>query len=125
MAPTVTDEHEQQLRGVLHPMRARILATIGTRELSPSEIVDEWVPAVDGDDREAVKQRRVEKQALLGIVSYHVRMLHEEHLVRLVRTGQVRGAIKSTYAAQPKVIERMRGELRKILDDLDRALDGK
>lgn len=121
MPGTIADELEQQLKAAMHPMRARILATIGKREMSPSEVVDEWVPDVDGEDRKQAVKRIAEKKALLGTVSYHVRTLHEQGLVRLVRTGHVRGALKSTYAVQPEVLKRMRGELQKILDDLDRA----
>lgn len=71
---------DAQLAKVLsHPMRPRILQVVNDRgEASPNQIA-----AVVG--------------STLGAVSYHVRILHDEGWLELVRTAQRRGATEHFY----------------------------
>lgn len=68
-------------RALAHPVRAQVLAELGKRTASPSqlaEIVDESV----------------------GVVSYHVRVLAEAGLAELVGTVPKRGALQHFYAVR-------------------------
>ena len=68
----------QGQRAMAHPLRARILAALDGRELSPVELAREL-------------------GASLGVVSYHVRVLADAGLVELSRTTARRGAIQHHY----------------------------
>ena len=92
-----------------HPMRARILASLDGRELSPVELAREL-------------------EASLGVVSYHVRVLAEAGVVELARTTARRGAIQHHYKLRDNAsvsgsvslsaerADRLAGELRKVVD---------
>ncbi len=92
-----------------HPMRARILAALDGRELSPVELAKEL-------------------DATLGVVSYHVRVLAEAGVVELARTSARRGAIQHHYrlresgsvtgsvALSAERADRLAGELREVVD---------
>ena len=92
-----------------HPMRARILAALDGRELSPVEMAKEL-------------------GATLGIVSYHVRVLADAGVVELARTTARRGAIQHHYrlresgavsgsvALTAERADRLAGELRDVID---------
>src|SRR3954471_22615149 len=67
-------------KALAHPLRARILQRLGERVASPAELA-------------------VELDASLGVVSYHVRMLHDYDCVELVRTEPRRGALQHFYRA--------------------------
>src|SRR3954464_10346348 len=67
-------------KALAHPLRARILQRLGERVASPGELA-------------------AELGAPLGVVSYHVRMLHEYQGVELVRTEPRRGALRHVYRA--------------------------
>src|SRR3954469_4187972 len=67
-------------KALAHPLRARILQRLGERVASPAELA-------------------VELDASLGVVSYHVRMLHDYAGVELVRTEPRRGALQHFYRA--------------------------
>ena len=92
-----------------HPMRARILAALDGRELSPVEMAREL-------------------DASLGVVSYHVRVLADAEVVELSRTTARRGAIQHHYrladggavsgsvALSPERADRLATDLRKLVD---------
>lgn len=71
------------IRALSHPLRARIL-----RELEDSQ----------GSPVELSKQLG----ASLGTVSYHVKILEELGLIRLVKTTPRRGALEHHYRARPR-----------------------
>ena len=99
----------QGQRAMAHPMRARILAALDGRELSPVELAREL-------------------GASLGVVSYHVRVLADAGLVELARTTARRGAIQHHYrlvdaaavsgsvALSAERADRLAGELRSAVD---------
>ncbi len=68
-------------RALSHPLRQRILAALGARVASPSDLADEL-----GEP--------------LGDVAYHVKRLVEHDCVELVRTERRRGAVKHFYTAR-------------------------
>ena len=86
MSPAPTDvgdpagEHRGLIRALGHPLRAQILGVLGERRASPKELADEL-------------------GAPLGNVSYHVRVLADLKLVRLVKKTPRRGAIEHHYEA--------------------------
>ena len=61
-----------------HPLRVKILATLATREASPSELAKEF----DED---------------LGVVNYHARKLEKLGMVEVVRERPVRGSTEHFY----------------------------
>src|SRR3954462_14032910 len=75
-------------KALAHPLRARILQRLGERIASPGELA-------------------VELGASLGVVSYHVRALHDYDCVELVRTEPRRGALQhfSRATARPNLDE--------------------
>lgn len=72
------------VKALAHPLRVRILAILEDREASPSELADELA-------------------APLGNVSYHVRILGNLNLIKLVRKKPRRGAIEHYYRARGRV----------------------
>jgi DNA-binding transcriptional ArsR family regulator len=99
----------QGQRAMAHPMRARILAALDGRELSPVEMARDL-------------------EASLGVVSYHVRVLADAGVVELARTTARRGAIQHHYRLRDNAAvsgsvslskeraDRLAGELRKVVD---------
>jgi predicted ArsR family transcriptional regulator len=83
-----------------HPLRARVLLMM----------IDSAGPLSPREAAEALG-------ATLGTVSYHFRARHDGGLVRLVHTGQVRGAISHHYAAT--------AEGRSAVEPLSRLVLGK
>ena len=73
-------EHRGLLRALRHPLRAQILGVLRERRTSPSELAHEL-------------------GAPLGTVSYHVRVLANLKLIRLVKKTPRRGAIEHHYEA--------------------------
>ena len=71
------------VKALAHPMRVSILARLQERRATPREL-SEWL------------------DASLGVVSYHVRTLHNLGLIELVATTQVRGAIAHHYRAKER-----------------------
>jgi DNA-binding transcriptional ArsR family regulator len=106
---TKTPTPVQGQRAMAHPMRARILAALDGRELSPVEMAREL-------------------DASLGVVSYHVRVLADAEVVELARTTARRGAIQHHYrladggavsgsvALSPERADRLATDLRKLVD---------
>lgn len=77
----ISDINDPRLvKALAHPLRVRILGILENRVASPSEIAEEI-------------------SAPLGNVSYHVRMLAEFGLIRLVRRTPRRGAVEHHYEA--------------------------
>lgn len=70
------------VKALAHPLRVEILRILDEGRASPIEL-----------------SRRLE--APLGVVSYHVRVLSELGLIRLVKRTARRGAIEHHYAAAP------------------------
>jgi hypothetical protein len=70
----------KRLGAVAHPLRVQILATAEYEAVSPSDL--------------AVALREP-----LGVVAYHVRVLHTVGLIELVSTERRRGSIQSFYRA--------------------------
>lgn len=68
-------------RALSHPLRQRILAALGARVASPSDLAAEL-----GEP--------------LGDVAYHVKRLVDHECVDLVRTERRRGAVKHLYTAR-------------------------
>src|SRR4051794_40428659 len=81
-------------KALAHPLRARILERLGERVASPGHLA-------------------AELGAPLGVVSYHVRMLHDYECVELVRTEPRRGALQHFYraTARPRLDEQQRRTL--------------
>jgi len=107
-------------KALTHPLRARILQRLAERVASPGDLA-------------------VELGAPLGVVSYHVRMLHDYECVELVRTEPRRGALQHFYRAteRPRLDEQqwrelppglrreLSGEaLQQIIEDLSAAAAG-
>jgi DNA-binding transcriptional ArsR family regulator len=68
------------VRGLAHPLRARMLSVLLEREASPKELADEFdVP--------------------LANVAYHMQVLRKLELIRLVRKTPRRGAVEHHYRA--------------------------
>src|SRR6188472_3406865 len=91
-------------KALAHPLRARILQRLGERVASPGDLA-------------------VELDAPLGVVSYHVRMLHDYECVELVRTEPRRGALQHFYRAteRPRLDEQ---QWRELPPGLRRELSG-
>jgi DNA-binding transcriptional ArsR family regulator len=91
-------------KALAHPLRARILQSLGERVASPGDLA-------------------LELGAPLGVVSYHVRMLRDYDCVELVRTEPVRGALQHFYraTARPSLGE---GQWRTLPDALRGELIG-
>src|SRR5918999_1948622 len=69
------------VRALAHPLRAQILGILQERRASPSQLAEEL-------------------GAPLGNVSYHVRILNDLKLIRLVKKTPRRGAIEHHYEAR-------------------------
>ena len=81
----ITDINDPRLvKALAHPLRVQILAVLQDRTASPSVLADEL-------------------SAPLGNVSYHVRILANLGLLKLVRKRQRRGAIEHIYQANGRV----------------------
>ena len=76
------------VRVFAHPLRLEILRSLGERA-SPTDL-----------------SRRLGQP--LGTVSYHVRVLADQGLLRLVEQAPRRGAIEHYYAAAPGLVAEMR-----------------
>ena len=66
------------LKAISHPIRARALTVLNQRAASPSELA-------------------AEQDAAVPDVAYHVRVLRELGMIKLVSTRQVRGATQHFY----------------------------
>jgi predicted transcriptional regulator len=85
MKPISGIDDPRLVKGMAHPLRVRLLAILQTKTASPSELAQELgVP--------------------LGNVSYHVRVLADFGLIRLVRRTPRRGAIEHHYEAVGKLL---------------------
>jgi DNA-binding transcriptional ArsR family regulator len=81
----ITDINDPRLvKALAHPLRVQILAVLQDRTASPSVLAEEL-------------------SAPLGNVSYHVRILANLGLLKLVRKRQRRGAIEHIYQANGRV----------------------
>ena len=69
------------LRVMAHPLRMRLLAMLEERPQSPVKLASTL-------------------QVNLGLVSYHVKRLHEAGLIELVETHRRRGAVEHVYASK-------------------------
>jgi DNA-binding transcriptional ArsR family regulator len=88
--PTPTTKLKQVIDPVLakalaHPLRSHILATLGDRIASPNEMAKEL--GIDARD-----------------LNYHVRVLLEMEMIRLVRTEKRRGAKEHFYELSPPIL---------------------
>jgi DNA-binding transcriptional ArsR family regulator len=70
----------QVARALSHPLRRRLFYEFHREETSPSRAA-----------------RRLDEP--LNVVSYHTRVLLEQHCIRLVRSRRVRGAVERFYRA--------------------------
>src|SRR3954463_7937679 len=68
------------VRGLAHPLRARMLSILLEREASPKELADEF-------------------EIPLANVAYHIQVLRKLKLIRLVRKTPRRGAVEHHYRA--------------------------
>jgi DNA-binding MarR family transcriptional regulator len=76
------------LEAAMHPLQLRILeygAADPDRRFSPSDLAEEW------GER-------------LGNVSYHVRVLHQQKLLKEAGTKPVRGALQHYYKIGAKAL---------------------
>jgi DNA-binding transcriptional ArsR family regulator len=81
----INDINDPRLvKALAHPLRVQILGVLQDRTASPSDLADEL-------------------SAPLGNVSYHVRILAQLGLLKLVRKRQRRGAIEHLYRADGRV----------------------
>lgn len=71
------------VKALAHPLRVQILNILDERTASPSEIATEL-------------------NASLGVVSYHVRKLHQLKLIKLVKKVPRRGAVEHYYRAEAR-----------------------
>jgi DNA-binding transcriptional ArsR family regulator len=88
MKPITTIDDPRYVKALSHPLRVRILAMLGERTASPSQL-SQWLGAT------------------LGTTAYHVRSLHQLGLIELADETRVRGAIEHHYRAgkRPTVSE--------------------
>jgi DNA-binding transcriptional ArsR family regulator len=81
----INDINDPRLvKALAHPLRVRILGVLQDRIASPSDLAEEL-------------------KAPLGNVSYHVRILAQLGLLKLVKKRPRRGAIEHYYEAQSRV----------------------
>jgi DNA-binding transcriptional ArsR family regulator len=81
----ITDIHDPRLvKALAHPLRVQILGMLQDRTASPSDLAQEL-------------------DAPLGNVSYHVRILAQLGLLKLVKKRPRRGAIEHYYQARGRV----------------------
>jgi DNA-binding transcriptional ArsR family regulator len=80
MSPSSGVDDPRYVRAMSHPLRVRIHAMLQERAMSPVQLA-----GLLG--------------ASLGVVSYHVRTLHQLGLVELVGETRVRGAVEHHYRA--------------------------
>ena len=88
MKPIKNIDDPRYVKAMSHPLRVRILAMLGERTASPSQL-SQWLGAT------------------LGTTAYHVRSLHQLGLIELADETRVRGAIEHHYRAgkRPMVSE--------------------
>jgi len=106
---SINDINDPRLvKALAHPLRVRILGVLQDRVASPSDLAEEL-------------------KAPLGNVSYHVRILAQLDLLKLVRKRPRRGAIEHYYEARSRVrvSDRAWGQVPKIVKDamVDATLD--
>ena len=80
MKPITSIDDPRYVKAMSHPLRVRILAMLGERTASPSQL-SQWLGAT------------------LGTTAYHVRSLHQLGLIELADETRVRGAIEHHYRA--------------------------
>ena len=98
---SINDIQDPRLvKALAHPLRVRILGMLQDRVASPSDLAQEL-------------------KAPLGNVSYHVRILAQLGLLRLVKKRPRRGAIEHYYEAcgRVQVSDRAWGQVPKIVKD--------
>jgi DNA-binding transcriptional ArsR family regulator len=88
------------IRAMAHPLRVKILALLNDGEASPREMSDQL-------------------DAALGTVAYHVRMLVDLGLLKLVRTAPRRGATEHWYVLDGRatISDEAWGQLPEALQD--------
>ena len=84
-ARTAEAERVRVLKALSHPLRQRILLALNQREASPSQLAD------------TLGER-------LTNLSYHFKVLVEQDAIELVKTEQVRGAVKHFYRATERAV---------------------
>jgi DNA-binding transcriptional ArsR family regulator len=105
----INDINDPRLvKALAHPLRVRILAVLQDRVASPSDLAEEL-------------------RAPLGNVSYHVRILAQLGLLKLVKKRPRRGAIEHYYEARSRVriSDRAWGQVPKVVKEamVDATLD--
>src|SRR5918999_2411491 len=105
----INDINDPRLvKALAHPLRVRILGVLQDRVASPSDLAEEL-------------------KAPLGNVSYHVRILAQLDLLKLVKKRPRRGAIEHYYEARSRVrvSDRAWGQVPKIVKEamVDATLD--
>src|SRR5215210_100946 len=105
----INDINDPRLvKALAHPLRVRILGVLQDRVASPSDLSEEL-------------------KAPLGNVSYHVRILAQLGLLKLVKKRPRRGAIEHYYEARSRVrvSDRAWGQVPKIVKEamVDATLD--
>jgi DNA-binding transcriptional ArsR family regulator len=105
----ITDIHDPRLvKALAHPLRVQILGMLQDRTASPSDLAEEL-------------------DAPLGNVSYHVRILAQLGLLKLVKKRPRRGAIEHYYQARGRVriSDRAWGQVPNIVKEamVDGTLD--
>jgi DNA-binding transcriptional ArsR family regulator len=105
----INDINDPRLvKALAHPLRVRILGVLQDRVASPSDLAEEL-------------------KAPLGNVSYHVRILAQLGLLKLVKKRPRRGAIEHYYEARSRVrvSDRAWGQVPKIVKEamVDATLD--
>jgi DNA-binding transcriptional ArsR family regulator len=83
MKPIKTIDDPRYVKALSHPLRVRILGVLEERTASPVELADLL-------------------GASLGVVSYHVRRLHQLGLLELKKETRRRGAIEHHYRAKER-----------------------
>ncbi len=106
---SINDINDPRLvKALAHPLRVRILAVLQDRVASPSDLAEDL-------------------KAPLGNVSYHVRILAQLGLLKLVKKRPRRGAIEHYYEARSRVrvSDRAWGQVPKIVKEamVDATLD--
>jgi DNA-binding transcriptional ArsR family regulator len=105
----INDINDPRLvKALAHPLRVRILGVLQDRVASPSDLAEEL-------------------KAPLGNVSYHVRILAQLGLLKLVKKRPRRGAIEHYYEARSRVqvSDRAWGQVPNIVKEamIDATLD--
>jgi predicted transcriptional regulator len=108
---TAVDERKANayVKALTHPVRVEVIRFIRSRgKASPSEIQEIWAAGLG---------LRMGEAPALSVIAYHVRMLVDYGVIKLVDTKPRRGAVEHYYGVDDE-FDLYLGETRKLLESL-------